>query len=86
MKIIFHQTLVAMSDTFHRATGDEKMADTMKDAVFCREIRIEEVRLIFPNKKSKAYLSLGCFIILECSCFKLTTAFKNFLIYFVDIV
>jgi gliding motility-associated protein GldC len=24
MKIFFHQTLVAMSDTFHRATGDEK--------------------------------------------------------------
>jgi gliding motility-associated protein GldC len=22
MKIFFHQTLVAMSDTFHRATGD----------------------------------------------------------------
>tara|TARA_R110002126_G_scaffold137548_1_gene281984 strand:+ start:439 stop:774 length:336 start_codon:yes stop_codon:yes gene_type:complete len=33
MKIFFHQTLVAMSDTFLRATGDEKMADTMKD--FC---------------------------------------------------
>ena len=33
MKKFFHQTLVAMSDTFHRATGDEKMADTMKD--FC---------------------------------------------------
>ena len=33
MKIFFHQTLVAMSDTFQRATSDEKMADTMKD--FC---------------------------------------------------
>ena len=33
MKIFFHQTLIAMSDTFHRATGDEKMAETMKD--FC---------------------------------------------------
>ncbi len=33
MKKFFHQTLVAMSDTFRRATGDEKMADTMKD--FC---------------------------------------------------
>ena len=33
MKIFFHQTLVAMSDTFQRATGDDKMADTMKD--FC---------------------------------------------------
>jgi gliding motility-associated protein GldC len=33
MKVFFHQTLVAMSDTFKRATDDEKMADTMKD--FC---------------------------------------------------
>ncbi|MEN2415448.1 gliding motility protein GldC [Flavobacterium mesophilum] len=33
MKIFFHQTLVAMADTFKRATDDEKMADTMKD--FC---------------------------------------------------
>lgn len=33
MKLFFHQTLVAMADTYQRATGDEKMADTMKD--FC---------------------------------------------------
>ena len=33
MKLFFHQTLVAMTDTFRRATNDEKMADTMKD--FC---------------------------------------------------
>lgn len=33
MKIFFHQTLVAMADTFKRATNDEKMADTMLD--FC---------------------------------------------------
>jgi gliding motility-associated protein GldC len=33
MKVFFHQTLVSMADTFHRATGDEKMTDTMKD--FC---------------------------------------------------
>ncbi len=33
MKLFFHQTLVAMSETFLRATNDEKMADTMKD--FC---------------------------------------------------
>ncbi|CAM2793726.1 protein involved in gliding motility GldC [Flavobacterium succinicans] len=33
MKIFFHQTLVAMSDTFKRATNDEKMAATMID--FC---------------------------------------------------
>ena len=33
MKLFFHQTLVAMSETFHRATGEEKMTATMKD--FC---------------------------------------------------
>lgn len=33
MKLFFHQTLVAMSDTFMRATNDEKMSETMKD--FC---------------------------------------------------
>ena len=33
MKLFFHQTLVAMADTFQRATQDEKMVDTMKD--FC---------------------------------------------------
>ena len=31
MKVFFHQTLVAMSDTFHRATQDDKMSATMKD-------------------------------------------------------
>jgi gliding motility-associated protein GldC len=34
MKQFFHQTLVAMADTFQRATADEKMAETMKD--FCQ--------------------------------------------------
>lgn len=33
MKLFFHQTLVAMSATFQRATQDEKMTETMKD--FC---------------------------------------------------
>jgi gliding motility-associated protein GldC len=33
MKVFFHQTLVAMSNTFLRATQDEKMSATMKD--FC---------------------------------------------------
>ena len=31
MKIFFHQTLVAMADTYQRATQDNKMADTMRD-------------------------------------------------------
>ena len=33
MKKFFHQTLVSMSDTYNRATQDEKMTATMKD--FC---------------------------------------------------
>ncbi|MHC5201986.1 gliding motility protein GldC [Myroides sp. LJL119] len=33
MKKFFHQTLVAMTDTFEKATQDKKMADTMRD--FC---------------------------------------------------
>lgn len=33
MKVFFHQTLVAMSNTYQRATADEKMAATMRD--FC---------------------------------------------------
>lgn len=33
MKIFFYQTLMSMTETFQRATGDEKMAATMKD--FC---------------------------------------------------
>ncbi|PCE63397.1 gliding motility protein GldC [Sediminicola luteus] len=33
MKIFFHQTLMAMSDTFFKATQDEKMTATMRD--FC---------------------------------------------------
>jgi len=33
MKMFFHQTLLTMSDTYLRATQDDKMAATMKD--FC---------------------------------------------------
>ena len=33
MKLFFHQTLVEMSNTFYRATEDEKMTATMRD--FC---------------------------------------------------
>ena len=33
MKQFFHQTLVSMSQTFQRATGDDKMTATMQD--FC---------------------------------------------------
>lgn len=33
MKVFFHQTLVSMSETFNRATQDEKMSATMRD--FC---------------------------------------------------
>lgn len=43
MKKFFHQTLVAMSDTFQRATNDDKMADTMRD--FC-EYFAEKMELV----------------------------------------
>ncbi|MFT5890200.1 MAG: gliding motility-associated protein GldC [Dokdonia sp.] len=33
MQVFFHQTLVGMTNTFRRATGNDKMSDTMKD--FC---------------------------------------------------
>ena len=33
MKLFFHQTLVEMTNTFERATEDDKMTATMKD--FC---------------------------------------------------
>ncbi|MFT5237652.1 MAG: gliding motility-associated protein GldC [Ulvibacter sp.] len=33
MKVFFHQTLSAMTDTFERATNDSKMSATMRD--FC---------------------------------------------------
>ena len=33
MKIFFHQTLVAMADTYDKATQDDKMSATMRD--FC---------------------------------------------------
>ncbi|NND51480.1 MAG: gliding motility protein GldC [Flavobacteriaceae bacterium] len=33
MKLFFHQTLLAMSDSFNLATQDERMTATMKD--FC---------------------------------------------------
>ena len=44
MKIFFHQTLVAMSDTFHRATQDEKMTATMKDFCdyFAKKLELKE--------------------------------------------
>lgn len=44
MKIFFHQTLTAMSDTFYRATQDEKMSATMKDFCdyFAEKLEIEK--------------------------------------------
>ena len=31
MKIFFHQTILSMADTLKRATGEEKMAEDLKD-------------------------------------------------------
>ena len=41
MKIFFHQTLVAMADTFERATQDEKMSGTMRDFCDCFAGKLE---------------------------------------------
>lgn len=44
MKVFFHQTLVSMSDTYYRATQDEKMSDTMKDfcAYFAEKLNLNQ--------------------------------------------
>ena len=34
MKRFFHQSMISMADTFKRATGEEKIAEDMKD--FCK--------------------------------------------------
>ena len=48
MKMFFHQTLSAMTDTFERATGDEKMAGDMRR--FCQYFA-EELNLVKDIKK-----------------------------------
>lgn len=44
MKKFFHQILVGMSDTYYRATDDEKMTETMKDfcAYFAEKLEIKQ--------------------------------------------
>ena len=44
MKKFFHQTLVAMADTFERATDDKKMSDTMRDlcAYFAEKLELHK--------------------------------------------
>lgn len=46
MKVFFHQTLMALSDTFMRATQDEKMTATMKDfcAYFAEKLELGDNR------------------------------------------
>ncbi len=44
MKIFFHQTLVAMSETYMKATQDEKMTATMRDfcEYFAEKLQLKE--------------------------------------------
>lgn len=44
MKRFFHQTLLSMSDTFKRATGEEKMAEDLRDfcAHFAEKMKLTE--------------------------------------------
>jgi gliding motility-associated protein GldC len=46
MKKFFHQNLVTMSDTFKRATGEEKIVGDMRD--FC-EYFAEKMELVDPK-------------------------------------
>ena len=45
MKLFFYQTLVSLSDTFYRATNDEKMTATMKDfcEYFAEKLKIKKI-------------------------------------------
>ena len=52
MKVFFHQTLLSMSDTFERATNDEKMTATMRD--FCAYFA-EKLELIDHTKKNEGF-------------------------------
>ncbi|MGL5891726.1 MAG: gliding motility protein GldC [Bacteroidia bacterium] len=47
MKKFFHQTLMTMTDTFERATGEEKMAGDMRD--FCAYFA-EKMQLAPPQQ------------------------------------
>lgn len=44
MQVFFHQTLVSMTQTFYRATGDKKMRDTMQDFTdyFAEKLELED--------------------------------------------
>tara|TARA_B100001093_G_scaffold50844_1_gene43167 strand:- start:77 stop:418 length:342 start_codon:yes stop_codon:yes gene_type:complete len=46
MKLFFYQTLVSLSDTFYRATNDEKMTATMKDfcEYFAEKLKIKKIK------------------------------------------
>ena len=46
MKVFFHQTLLALADTLKRATGEEKMAEDLKD--FCAHFA-EKMNLLKKN-------------------------------------
>jgi hypothetical protein len=44
MQHFFHQTLLTMSDTYQRATGDEKMTGALKDfsAFFAEQLGLKK--------------------------------------------
>lgn len=44
MQLFFHQTLVSLSDTYYRATQDEKMTETMQDfcAYFAEKLELKK--------------------------------------------
>jgi len=54
MKVFFHQTLVSMTQTYYRATQDQKMTDTMKDFTdyFAEKLELRKLAPQKPDSKS----------------------------------
>jgi gliding motility-associated protein GldC len=46
MKRFYHQSLLTMADTFERATGEDKMADAMRDfsKYFAERMKISDIQ------------------------------------------
>ena len=55
MKLFFYQTFLSMSDTFHRATNDERMRDTIRDFA---GYFAEKMELIDKPKQEKGFTFL----------------------------
>ena len=62
MKLFFHQTFVSMSDTFYKATNDEKMTQTIRD--FCdyyaEVFKLKNINVTSPKTPRNIINSTKC--------------------------